>query len=219
MEAPVDRRQHDTEAGASAPIPANSWLSEARTTASERLDPHVYAYGVNGLTVREATERAFFKVLSILGRSGEEYSRAEKISLYKTIGACLIAQVRRDNLYRIAGILVADRRDEGVHLEYSMLDAYIAAVREVFLRNISVGETVLCPEGLGEVRYVSGDCSMAVVSLYPDSSEGLASKGLASDGSAPDGSGEDGSGREIFCEMKTLSRPRYDPAALRAMRT
>src|SRR4028118_71307 len=93
-----------------------SWLSVPRRQEEERLDPHVYARGSNGLTVEEAVERAYPRVMGILRRSGEEYSEFEGQLVRQTIRACLISQVSRANLYRIAGILVADRRDEGAHL-------------------------------------------------------------------------------------------------------
>jgi hypothetical protein len=83
----------------------------------------------------------------------------------QTIRACLISQVSRANLYRIAGILVADRRDEGAHLGRSLALAYVAALREAFLEDISVGERVETPVGPGEVRYVSEDGKQAVVKL------------------------------------------------------
>ena len=48
------------------------WLSVPRRREEERLDPHVYKRGVNGLTVEEAVSRAYPRVMAILGRSGEE---------------------------------------------------------------------------------------------------------------------------------------------------
>ena len=48
------------------------WLSVPRRREDERLDPHVYERGINGLTVEEASARAFPRVMDILGRSGEE---------------------------------------------------------------------------------------------------------------------------------------------------
>src|SRR5215211_5674426 len=110
------------------------WLSVPRRREDERLDPHVYERGINGLTVEEAVRRAAPRVMDIR--------------------ACLISQVSRANLYRIAGILVADRRDEGAHLGQSLAQAYVAALREAFLRELSVGEHVRTPVGTGEVRYV-----------------------------------------------------------------
>src|SRR4028118_539067 len=92
-----------------------SWLSVPRRQEEERLDPHVYARGINGLTVEEAVERAYPRVMGILRRSGEEYSEFEGQLVRQTIRACLISQVSRANLYRLAGILVADRRDAGAH--------------------------------------------------------------------------------------------------------
>ena len=77
----------------------------------------------------------------------------------------MISQVSRANLYRIAGILVADRRDEGAYLGHSLALAYVAALRQAFLPGLSVGERVETPFGPGEVRYVSGDCSNAAVEL------------------------------------------------------
>src|ERR671926_334933 len=141
------------------------WLSVPRRREDERLDPHVYARGINGLTVEEAVNRAFPRVMDILARSGEEYSEFERQLVRQTIRACLISQVSRANLYRIAGILVADRRDEGAHLGRSLAVAYVAALREAFLSELSVGEYVQTPFGAGEVRYVSGIGDRAVVKL------------------------------------------------------
>lgn len=141
------------------------WLSVPRRREEERLDPHVYERGVNGLTVEEAVGRAFPRVMRILGRSGERYSEFERQLVQQTIRACLISQVSRANLYRIAGILVADRRDEGAHLGTSLALAYVAALRRAFLSELAVGERVATPYGAGEVRYVSGDGSNAVVGL------------------------------------------------------
>jgi hypothetical protein len=131
----------------------------------ERLDPHVYARGINGLTVEQAVERATPRVISILERSGEEYSEFERQLVRQTIRACLISQVSRANLYRIAGILVADRRDEGAHLGRSLALAYVAALREAFLPRLAVGERIQTPVGTGEVRYVSEDGDNAAVKL------------------------------------------------------
>jgi hypothetical protein len=141
------------------------WLSVPRRRDEERLDPHVYARGINGLTVEEAIERAYPRVMAILRRSGEEYSEFEGQLVRQTIQACLISQVSRANLYRIAGILVADRRDEGAHLGRPLALAYVAALREAFLPDLSVGERIASPFGHGEIRYVSGDGSDAVVRL------------------------------------------------------
>ena len=141
------------------------WLSVPRRREEERLDPHVYARGINGLTVEEAVERAYPRVMGILRRSGEKYSEFEGQLVRQTIRACLISQVSRANLYRIAGILVADRRDEGAHLGRSLALAYVAALREAFLPDLSVGERIASPFGHGEIRYVSGDGSDAVVRL------------------------------------------------------
>ncbi len=142
-----------------------NWLSVPRRREEERLDPHVYERGVNGLTVEEAVGRAYPRVMGILGRSGERYSEFEGELVRQTIRACLISQVSRANLYRIAGILVADRRDEGAHLGRSLALAYVAALREAFLPGLSVGERVGSPFGHGEVRYVSGDGRNAAVKL------------------------------------------------------
>ncbi len=142
-----------------------NWLSVPRRRDSERLDPHVYKRGVNGLTVEEAVGRAYPRVMGILRRSGEEYSGYEGQLVRQTIRACLISQVSRANLYRIAGILVADRRDEGANLGRSLALAYVAALREAFLPDLSVGERVGSPLGHGEVRYLSGDGGNAVVRL------------------------------------------------------
>ena len=141
------------------------WLSVPRRREEERLDPHVYARGINGLTVEEATRRAYPRVMGILQRSGEEYSEFEGQLVRQAIRACLISQVSRANLYRIAGILVADRRDEGAHLGHSLALAYVAALREAFLPGLSTGERVETPFGPGEVRYVSGEGDRAVVKL------------------------------------------------------
>ena len=141
------------------------WLSVPRRREEERLDPHVYARGINGLTVEEATRRAYPRVMAILRRSGEEYSEFEGQLVRQAIRACLISQVSRANLYRIAGILVADRRDEGANLGRSLALAYVAALREAFLPGLSTGERVETPFGLGEVRYVSGEGDRAVVKL------------------------------------------------------
>ena len=144
------------------------WLSVPRRREEERLDPHVYKRGINGLTVEEALGRAFPRVMDILGRSGEEYSDFERQLVRQTVRACLISQVSRANLYRIAGILVADRRDEGAHIDTSLALAYVAALREAFLTELSVGERVQTPLGSGEVRYVSGDGANAAVKLDTD---------------------------------------------------
>lgn len=141
------------------------WLSVPRRREDERLDPHVYERGINGLTVEEAVGRAFPRVMGILRRSGETYSEFEQELVRQTIRAALISQVSRANLYRIAGILVADRRDEGAHLGASLALAYVAALREAFLSEISVGEKAMTPEGVGEVRYVSNTGGHAVVAL------------------------------------------------------
>src|SRR5215207_6315565 len=141
------------------------WLSVPRRREEERLDPHVYERGINGLTVEEAVERAYPRVMGILKRSGEEYSEFEGQLVQQTIRACLISQVSRANLYRIAGILVADRRDEGAHLGRSLALAYVAALREAFLEDLSIGERVETPVGPGEVRYLSSDGKQAVVRL------------------------------------------------------
>jgi hypothetical protein len=141
------------------------WLSVPRRREDERLDPHVYQRGINGLTIEEAVRRAAPRVMDILARSGEEYSEFERQLVKQTIRACLISQVSRANLYRIAGILVADRRDEGAHLGQSLAQAYVAALREAFLRELSVGEHVQTPVGTGEVRYVSEDGDNAAVRL------------------------------------------------------
>jgi hypothetical protein len=141
------------------------WLSVPRRREEERLDPHVYARGINGLTVEEAVNRAFPRVMDILARSGEEYSEFERQLVKQTIRACLISQVSRANLYRIAGILVADRRDEGAHRDRSLAVAYVAALREAFLKELAVGEQIQTPVGTGEVRYISEDGSNAAIKL------------------------------------------------------
>ncbi|MGI9048068.1 MAG: hypothetical protein ACR2GU_01600 [Rubrobacteraceae bacterium] len=140
-------------------------MSVPRQREEDRLDPHVYKRGINGLTVEEAVARAFPRVMSILERSGESYSEFEWLLVRQAVRACLISQVSRANLYRIAGILVADRRDEGANLGHSLALAYIAALREAFLHDLSPGEQVMTPEGTGEVRYVSGDGADAAIRL------------------------------------------------------
>jgi hypothetical protein len=170
-----------------------NWLSIPRRREEERLDPHVYARGINGLTVEEATARAFPRVMDILARSGEGYSEFERQLVKQTIRACLISQVSRANLYRIAGILVADRRDEGAHLGRSLAVAYVAALREAFLRELAVGEHVQTPFGTGEVRYISEDGGNAAVRL------------------------DGGSRREVWLPVDRISRPSYsDTYGLRA---
>ena len=141
------------------------WLSVPRRREDERLDPHVYERGINGLTVEEAVTRAFPRVMDILARSEEQYSEFERQLVKQTIRACLISQVSRANLYRIAGILVADRRDEGAHLGRSLALAYVAALREAFLSELAIGEHVQTPFGTGEVRYISEDGENAAVRL------------------------------------------------------
>ncbi len=141
------------------------WLSVPRARDEERLDPHVYKRGINGLTVEEAVRRAFPRVMDILARSGERYSEFEAQLVRATVRACLISQVSRANLYRIAGILVADRRDEGAHLGRSLALAYVAALREAFLEDLSIGERVVTSFGSGEIRYVSGDSRNVAVGL------------------------------------------------------
>ncbi|HET7272809.1 MAG TPA: hypothetical protein VFI90_17185 [Rubrobacter sp.] len=144
------------------------WLSVPRRREEERLDPHVYKRGINGLTVEEALQRAVPRVMDILRRSGEEYSEFERQLVRQTVRACLISQVSRANLYRIAGILVADRRDEGAHIGTSLALAYVAALREAFLTELSVGERVRTPLGFGEVRYVSEDGANVAIKLDSD---------------------------------------------------
>jgi hypothetical protein len=165
-----------------------NWLSVPRRRDEERLDPHVYARGINGLTVEEAVNRAAPRVMDILARSGEKYSEFERQLVKQTIRACLISQVSRANLYRIAGILVADRRDEGAHLGQSLALAYVAALREAFLRELSVGEHVQTPVGTGEVRYISEDGDNAAIRL------------------------DGGSGREVWLPVDALSRVSYSDA-------
>jgi len=144
------------------------WLSVPRRREEERLDPHVYKRGINGLTVEEALRRAVPRVMDILERSGEEYSEFERQLVRQTVRACLISQVSRANLYRIAGILVADRRDEGAYLGTSLALAYVAALREAFLTELSVGERVQTPLGSGEIRYVSEDGANDAIKLDSD---------------------------------------------------
>jgi hypothetical protein len=145
------------------------WLSVPRRREEERLDPHVYKRGINGLTVEQGLERAFPRVISILERSGEEYSGFELQLVRQTIRACLISQVSRANLYRIAGILVADRRDEGTNVDRSLALAYVEALREAFLPQLAVGERIQTPVGTGEVRYISEAGDNAAVRLDGDS--------------------------------------------------
>jgi hypothetical protein len=165
-----------------------NWLSVPRWREDERLDPHVYERGINGLTVEEASARAFPRVMEILARSGEEYSEFERKLVKQTIRACLISQVSRANLYRIAGILVADRRDEGAYLGESLALAYVAALREAFLRELAVGEYIQTPVGTGEVRYISEDGENAAVRL------------------------DGGSQREVWLPVDALSRVSYSDA-------
>lgn len=167
------------------------WLSVPRRREEERLDPHVYARGINGLTVEQAVARATPRVIAILERSGEEYSEFERQLVRQTIRACLISQVSRANLYRIAGILVADRRDEGAHLGRSLTLAYVEALREAFLPQLAVGERIQTPVGTGEVRYISEDGANAAVRL------------------------EGGSGREVWLPVTILARL-YPDYGLRA---
>jgi hypothetical protein len=141
------------------------WLSVPRRREEERLDPHVYKRGINGLTVEQGLGRAFPRVISILERSGEEYSEFELQLVRQTIRACLISQVSRANLYRIAGILVADRRDEGTNVDRSLALAYVEALREAFLPQLAVGERIQTPVGTGEVRYISEAGDNAAVRL------------------------------------------------------
>ncbi len=141
------------------------WLSVPRRREEERLDPHVYKRGINGLTVEQGLQRAFPRVISILERSGEEYSEFELQLVRQMIRACLISQVSRANLYRIAGILVADRRDEGTNVDRSLALAYVEALREAFLPQLAVGERIQTPVGTGEVRYVSEAGDNAAVRL------------------------------------------------------
>jgi hypothetical protein len=164
------------------------WLSVPRRREDERLDPHVYERGINGLTVEEAVTRAFPRVMDILGRSEEQYSEFERQLVKQTIRACLISQVSRANLYRIAGILVADRRDEGAHLGRSLALAYVAALREAFLSELAIGEHVQTPFGTGEVRYISDDAENAAVRL------------------------DVGSGREVWLPVRAISRVSYSDA-------
>jgi hypothetical protein len=159
------------------------WLSVPRRREEERLDPHVYKRGINGLTVEEALRRAFPRVMDILKRSGEDYSEFERQLVWQTVRACLISQVSRANLYRIAGILVADRRDEGAHIDTSLALAYVAALREAFLTELSVGERVQTPLGPGEVRYVSGDGANAAVKLDNDHEVWLSAERVSRPGS------------------------------------
>ncbi len=159
------------------------WLSVPRRREEERLDPHVYKRGVNGLTVEEAVRRAAPRVVAILERSGERYSPFEKELVRQTVRACLVSQVSRANLYRIAGILVADRRDEGAHHGRSLALAYVAALREAFLGELTVGEQVLTPFGTGEVRYVSESGQDAAIRL------------------------DGGSRQEVWLPVARLSRP------------
>jgi hypothetical protein len=159
------------------------WLSIPRRREEERLDPHVYKRGVNGLTVEEAVRRAAPRVVAILERSGEQYSPFEKELVRQTVRACIVSQVSRANLYRIAGILVADRRDEGAHLGRSLALAYVAALRDAFLGELTVGEQVLTPFGTGEVRYVSESGQDAAIRL------------------------DDGSRQEVWLPVARISRP------------
>src|SRR3712207_9315786 len=164
------------------------WLSVPRRREEERLDPDVYKRGITGLTVDEAVRRACPRVMDILRRSGEEYSEFERRLVRQTIRACLISQVSRANLYRIAGILVSDRRDEGAYLVQSLALAYVAALREAFLRELAVGEYIQTPVGTGEVRYISEDGENAAVRL------------------------DGGSQREVWLPVDAISRVSYSDA-------
>jgi hypothetical protein len=126
--------------------------------------------------------------MDILARSEEQYSEFERQLVKQTIRACLISQVSRANLYRIAGILVADRRDEGAHLGRSLALAYVAALREAFLSELAIGEHVQTPFGTGEVRYISEDAENAAVRL------------------------DGGSGREVWLPVRAISRASYSDA-------
>lgn len=140
-------------------------MSRPRRFEGERLDPHVYARGVNGLTIEEALGRSHPRVMGILRRSGEEYTAFESRMVWQAMRAALISQVSRANLYRIAGILVADRRDEGANRDTTLALAYVAAIRAAFLGEVSVGEYVETTLGAGEVKYISQDEKNAVVAL------------------------------------------------------
>ena len=164
-------------------------MSVPRRREEERLDPHVYKRGVNGLTVEEAVRRAATRVIAILERSGEQYSPFEKELVRQTVRACLVSQVSRANLYRIAGILVADRRDEGAHLGRSLALAYVTALRDAFLWELTVGEQVVTPFGTGEVRYVSEIGQDASIRL------------------------DGGSMQEVCLPVARVSRPEAEPKA------
>lgn len=140
------------------------WPERPRKREEEKLDPHVYERGINGLTVQEATDRATGRIIKILGRSGEGYTEFERRLVHSAVRAALISQIGRASLYRIAGILVADRRDEGAHRDTSLAVAYVDSLRKAFFDGFAVGEWVLTPLGEGEVRYVSED-GAAVVEL------------------------------------------------------
>lgn len=160
-------------------------MSVPRRRENERLDPHVYERGINGLTVEEAVGRAVPRVMGILGRSGEHYSEFEVELVRQAVRAALISQVSRANLYRIAGILVADRRDEGAHLGSSLALAYVAALRKAFLGDISIGDRGATSEGPGEIVYVSENGRNVVIKLD--------------------------SGRETWMPVDQLSRPAGEP--------
>src|SRR5829696_8243350 len=104
------------------------WLSIPRQREEERLDPHVYKRGINGLTVEEALRRAFPRVIDILRRSGEDYSEFEQQLVRQTVRACLISQVSRANLYRIAGILISYRIEYLMYPDPSLAFVYVAAL-------------------------------------------------------------------------------------------
>jgi len=164
------------------------WLSVPRLREDERLDPHVYKRGINGLTVEEAVARAHPRVMAILRRSGEEYGEFESQLVRATIRACLISQVSRANLYRIAGILVADRRDEGANADRSLALAYVAALRDAFLGGrVAPGERADTPLGPGEVCYVSADGDNAAVALDTGREVWLPSAALTRAEEAPAG--------------------------------
>jgi hypothetical protein len=96
----VDARARQDAAGAELPIEGLD-VGDGEAVRVDGLD--------RGLTVEQALDRATPRVMNILARSGEEYSEFERELVRQTIRACLISQVSRANLYRIAGILVAGR--------------------------------------------------------------------------------------------------------------
>lgn len=99
-------------------------------------DRHYYRYGLNGLDVDHAHERAFEKVMPILERGlafGDRYSRIEEEAVSRAIRACLLAGVPRSRFYPLAGEIVADQRDAGAYRGKSLALVFAAALRALYL--------------------------------------------------------------------------------------